>query len=59
MSLPLFVALLAVVLALAGYAAIRICEINDQIDSDIQALVMSKQMTDDLNAAATDLGWRR
>jgi hypothetical protein len=59
MELSVIVALLSVVLALAAYAAIRICEINDQIDRDIEALVMSKQMTDDLNAAATDLGWHR
>ena len=49
MSLALFVALVAVALALAGYAAIRLCEINDQIDADIAALVLSKQLTDDLN----------
>lgn len=59
MTFALILGLLAVTLALTGYATIRMCESNDRTDRDIQALLLSRQLTDDLNRAAADLRWRQ
>lgn len=59
MTFALILGLLAVTLALTGYATIRMCEMNDRTDRDIQALLLSRQLTDDLNRAAADLRWRQ
>lgn len=58
MTALFFVAALAVALVLIGVAAANWMDTNDRINRDIEALVLSKQMTDDLNAAAQDLGWK-
>ena len=59
MTFAFILGLLAVTIALTGYATIRMCEEKERIDRDIESLVLSKQLTDDLNNAANDLGWRR
>jgi hypothetical protein len=58
MTLLFCVAALAVALSLIGIAVTNWIDTNDRINRDIESLVMSKQMTDDLNAAANDLGWK-
>lgn len=59
MTLAVFVALIAVSLTLVGIATIQLCERTDRIDYDLKALVLSKQISDDLTAQADELGWRR
>ena len=52
------VAALAVALVLIDVAVTNWMDTNDRINRDIEALVLSKQMTDDLNAHAQQLGWK-
>jgi hypothetical protein len=58
MTALFYMAALAVALVLIGVAVTNWMDTNDRINRDIEALVLSKQMTDDLNAAANDLGWK-
>ena len=58
MSAAMIVACLAVILTLGAWAGICIAEANERIDRTLEELVLSKQMTDDLNSAAADLGWK-
>ncbi len=54
----MFAAILAASLYAIGVAVIKICDTNDRINHDIEALILSKQMTDDLNTAAEQAGWK-
>ena len=58
MTALFYMAALAVALVTIGIAVTNWMDTNDRINRDIEALVLSKQMTDDLNAAAHDLGWK-